>query len=1047
MSISDFRPLVSGGPTSQGPLQGTNARGRIAYVPKDDADRLVVTLPDFSLAMPFEVPATQWEHASNLPAEGAACLVVFDERGDAWVPVWEGMIAGGNVEWPVGGSIGEVLGWVGPGENDVDWVTATGPPGPTGPEGPTGPQGAKGDTGSQGPVGATGAQGTKGDTGAQGVPGAQGPIGLTGATGAASTVPGPTGPQGPIGNTGNTGAQGPIGNTGLTGAKGDKGDQGIQGVQGPIGNTGPQGATGATGAASTVPGPTGPQGPIGNTGPTGAQGIQGIDGKAMDGAAIGTVTTFSGKAALPFGYVIADGATYAQGTYPQGYAFAQAEVAAGNTLWTVNTTNQTFTVPDLRDRFLLSSAAAPWATKAGEATHALTWDESGTNGNGMTNNDSPDHSHSGTTNNDAPDHGHVPGNNYNYIVMQSGPVTNLSVSIVSGNQVNQTCPYTGGAASRHTHSFSTGGRSVYHQHALVSRGADTAHNNMPPYCILAMIVKVAGITVDPTTAIVRGTPGVRGSTTYIYNGTGAPAPGTFVGELDGDYAIRKSDGENFQRQAGAWADLGFTNRSTAAVTAARMFRNAAWSPSTANTWQKVPLDSQSFDTTSGMVSTANGRINILTAGTYAVDATVGFGASATGTYTYLGLAIWKNGVQVTQNYSDPAIANYGAVAVSDKVQCVAGDYLEIAVVNTQGTFMLVGGSTAFLTATLVTAGPGPAGPQGPAGATGGGSSGLTNFVPNPSFERDTTGSAPAGWTSGGPGFWLNAGATLSVQAPGGIQGSKYMRVVTTGTAYQGATITCAVTGGGQTGVAMTASVWLRGALGGEAIQLTLGGPNADSATVPFTLTNVWQQYSVTWTPTASETVYLVVRTPTAAPTTFHVDGALVTRGSTVVGYFDGDTPGYVYTGTPGNSTTAPANSILTTQRTWIGYPGASNDTYTGTWTTTQNILTLSITPSVPMWWEVYGKLGLVTKVDAAYAYAIAQLSLSPVDQDGVSTCSHYITQHSQVQTLEGYEIKRMWRLAAGTAYTVTWGIIPSAGSWNYYQGRAQTWLEAKAWAQ
>jgi hypothetical protein len=143
----------------------------------------------------------------------------------------------------------------------------------------------------------------------------------------------------------------------------------------------------------------------------------------------------------------------------------------------------------------------------------------------------------------------------------------------------------------------------------------------------------------------------------------------------------------------------------------------------------------------------------------------------------------------------------------------------------------------------------------------------------------------------------------------------------------------------------------------------------------------------------------------------------------------------------------PGGAAYAVQRTWIGYPGPSNDTYTDTWTTTQDILTLSITPTVPVWWEVYGKLGLVTKVDAAYHYAIAQISLDVPDQDGISTGVHYITQHSQVQTIEGYEIKRMFRLAAGTTYTVKLSIIPSAGQWNYYRGRNQTYLEAKAWEQ
>lgn len=346
------------------------------------------------------------------------------------------------------------------------------------------------------------------------------------------TQPGATGSQGPTGPMGATGPQGP---TGATGSQGVPGPAGSQGVKGDTGNTGPQGpigltgSTGPTGAASTVPGPTGPQGPTGNTGPQGTTGATGAAGPAMDGAAIGTVTTFSGKAALPFGYVIADGATYAQGTYPQGYDFAFAEVAAGNPLWTVNTTNKTFTVPDLRDRFLLSSASTAWATKAGESTHTLTWDESGTNGYGTVGNDSPDHAHSGTTGaaDRSLDHLHAPVGGTTVYLAAGGSATGQGLASSAG-QTAKTIGTTG-AMDRsidHLHGFSTGGRSVYHQHTLNSRNADTAHNNMPPYCILAMIVKVAGITVDPTTAIVRGPQGVQGpvGATGPQGPTGATGP-------------------------------------------------------------------------------------------------------------------------------------------------------------------------------------------------------------------------------------------------------------------------------------------------------------------------------------------------------------------------------------------------------------------------------------------------------------------------------------------------------------------------------------------
>lgn len=151
--------------------------------------------------------------------------------------------------------------------------------------------------------------------------------------------------------------------------------------------------------------------------------------------------------------------------------------------------------------------------------------------------------------------------------------------------------------------------------------------------------------------------------------------------------------------------------------------------------------------------------------------------------------------------------------------------------------------------------------------------------------------------------------------------------------------------------------------------------------------------------------------------------------------------------TPPVDLNPPGGGVIKVQRTWIGYPSATDPGYTATFTASQSVLALTITPTVPVWWEVYGKMGLVTKVDAAYAYAQMYLQLNVGDQDGVVQGLHYITQHSQVQNLEGYEVKRMFRLAAGTTYTCQMIFGPSAGSWNYYQGRNMTWLEGKTWPQ
>jgi len=53
--------------------------------------------------------------------------------------------------------------------------------------------------------------------------------------------------------------------------------------------------------------------------------------------------------------------------------------------------------------------------------------------------------------------------------------------------------------------------------------------------------------------------GAGGSNWYTYTGGGTPAPGAVnASEKDGDMAVRRSDGEIFQRTAGAWVDQGWS---------------------------------------------------------------------------------------------------------------------------------------------------------------------------------------------------------------------------------------------------------------------------------------------------------------------------------------------------------------------------------------------------------------------------------------------------------------------------------------------------------
>jgi hypothetical protein len=134
--------------------------------------------------VPLWGPVWEGEHLDD----GEDFLACVDQHGVLWCASPSG--GGGEAEWPPDPEDGQVIGWVGPDEDDVAWVDPTGTPGPPGPEG------------DPGPVGPTGPQGPKGDTGA------------------ASTVPGPPGSTGPAG------PQGPQGVKGTTGAQGPQGDPG-----------------------------------------------------------------------------------------------------------------------------------------------------------------------------------------------------------------------------------------------------------------------------------------------------------------------------------------------------------------------------------------------------------------------------------------------------------------------------------------------------------------------------------------------------------------------------------------------------------------------------------------------------------------------------------------------------------------------------------------------------------------------------------------------------------------------------------------------------
>jgi hypothetical protein len=167
--------------------------------------------------------------------------------------------------------------------------------------------------------------------------------------------------------------------------------------------------------------------------------------------------------------------------------------------------------------------------------------------------------------------------------------------------------------------------------------------------------------------------------------------------------------------AAAGAAAGGAGALAGAIVASRGWRNGALALTTSG-WNKVPLDSTSYDT-GGMVS--GGRINISVAGYYQVNANAFANGVGAGFRATCGIA--KNGTIVVQGVDQTTYASvYNGSEANDVIYCVAGDFLELNLWTSAGTSSLgiFGSWNNFLSCVLVTAGAGPQGPPGPVGPPG-----------------------------------------------------------------------------------------------------------------------------------------------------------------------------------------------------------------------------------------------------------------------------------------------------------------------------------------
>jgi hypothetical protein len=181
----------------------------------------------------------------------------------------------------------------------------------------------------------------------------------------------------------------------------------------------------------------------------------------------------------------------------------------------------------------------------------------------------------------------------------------------------------------------------------------------------------------------------------------------------------------------------------------------------------------------------------------------------------------------------------------------------------------------------------------------------TNLIPNPSFEHDTVGAAPAAWVASRN--FNNVGAVLTCQTGAAQSGNNTMRVVSNGSlAAEGAEVP--LPGTFTAGVAYTFAVYLKGSAGGEKANVILGIGGDLAQAGNYTLTTTWTRYTVTWTPTVNRTnVSACIQFGATPAQTVYVDSALALLGATAPPYFSGDLNG-TWTGTPGNSSSTQTNS-------------------------------------------------------------------------------------------------------------------------------------------
>lgn len=369
----------------------------------------------------------------------------------------------------------------------VDWADIANAPAPLqGPAGPQGPQGPQGPAGSDG----VGLIGPPGPPGPQGFSGLKGDKGDRGDDGSAINpdwnetneyVPAyirnkPTIPTGfdkiTVGNTPSTDEAPSAKSAGLyadykanyTNALYDGGAYNSTITLRPFGE-----GTDFSGGKSKQLALTDNGGIFIRTGENATWGAWKQVNSVGDSIPVGAILPYYSATVSDPSYLICDGATYQRNDY----------IELANALG-VNPAATTFTVPDLRDKFLKGKNADAVGATGGSATKTLTEANM------------PAHSHSGTTTSGEGAHTHTitdPGHSHggssayqtqtqsgNGLVSGSGNPPVVSAGTIA--QLNYTGISINSANSAHTHTFATD-----------TKGSGTAFDILPPYNVVIYVIK------------------------------------------------------------------------------------------------------------------------------------------------------------------------------------------------------------------------------------------------------------------------------------------------------------------------------------------------------------------------------------------------------------------------------------------------------------------------------------------------------------------------------------------------------------------------------